>query len=264
MDVQNDLFDLTGRVAVITGGAGHLGRTMARVLANYGANIALVDRATEALESAAHDLPDDLVSTFTCDLQDEEARSELATRVKGNLGHADVLVNSAAFVGDSRLAGWVAPFAEQSIDTWRQALEVNLTAPFHLTQLFHPMLAASGHGTIVNISSIYGMLGPDMSLYEGTAMGNPAGYAASKGGLIQLTRWLATTLAPDIRVNCITPGGIERGQPKAFSDRYIARTPLKRMGRESDFDGALAFLASDASAYVTGQNLIIDGGWSAW
>lgn len=264
MDMRNDLFDLTGRVAVITGGAGHLGRTMARVLAGFGASVALVDRAKDALESAANELTAGHVRTFACDLRDGDARSELAVQIEAALGRTDVLVNNAAFVGDSQLTGWGVSFAEQSIDTWRQAIEVNLTAPFHLAQLFHPMLVASGRGAIINISSIYGILGPDMSLYEGTTMGNPAAYAASKGGLIQLTRWLATTLAPNVRVNCITPGGVERGQPEAFFNRYVARTPLKRMAQESDFAGAVVFLASDASAYVTSQNLVIDGGWSAW
>jgi NAD(P)-dependent dehydrogenase (short-subunit alcohol dehydrogenase family) len=264
MNAPDDLFDLTGRVAVITGGAGHVGRTMARALADRGAQVALVDRAQDSLERAAAETPQARLATYACNLQDEDERSELADRIRAELGRADVLVNNAAFVGDSRLTGWVVPFAEQTIDTWRQALEVNLTAPFHLAQLFHPMLAASGHGSIINIGSIYGMLGPDMALYEGTSMGNPAAYAASKGGLVQLTRWLATTLAPDVRVNCITPGGVERGQPEAFAARYVARTPLRRMARESDFAGAAVFLASDASAYVTGQNLVVDGGWSAW
>ncbi len=103
-----------------------------------------------------------------------------------------------------------------------------------------------------------------MSLYEDTAMGNPAAYAASKGGLTQLTRWLSTVLAPDIRVNCISPGGIARGQDEKFVKRYETRTPLKRMGKEEDMKGALLYLASDLSAYVTGQNLLVDGGWTAW
>jgi NAD(P)-dependent dehydrogenase (short-subunit alcohol dehydrogenase family) len=125
-------------------------------------------------------------------------------------------------------------------------------------------LRESGHGSVINVSSIYGVVGPNYGLYEGTALGNPGAYAASKGGVIQLTRWLATTLAPNVRVNCISPGGIERGQNEQFQDRYTALTPLKRMGREEDLKGAVAFLASDLSQYVTGQNLMVDGGWTAW
>ena len=117
---------------------------------------------------------------------------------------------------------------------------------------------------MINVGSIYGMVGPDMRLYEGTTMGNPAAYAASKGGLLQFTRWLATILAPEVRVNSITPGGVWRNQPEAFHERYKARTPLRRMAHEEDFKGAVAYLASDLSSYVTGHNLLVDGGWTVW
>ena len=170
----------------------------------------------------------------------------------------------AALVGTSDLKGWSTPFLEQNSDTWRLALEVNLTAQFVLTQACAEALAASGHGSVVNIGSIYGMGGPDMRLYENTTMGNPAAYAASKGGLLQLTRWLATVLAPDVRVNAITPGGIWRRQPEVFCARYATRTPLRRMATEEDLKGAVAYLASDLSAYVTGHNLVVDGGWTVW
>jgi NAD(P)-dependent dehydrogenase (short-subunit alcohol dehydrogenase family) len=144
------------------------------------------------------------------------------------------------------------------------ALEVNLTAPFILTQACAPMLTVSGHGSVINIGSIYGIVGPYKSLYAGTTLGNPAAYAASKGGLLQLTRWLATMLAPDVRVNAITVGGVWRNQPEDFHRRYKKKTPLNRMAVEEDLKGAVAFLASDLSAYVTGHNLVVDGGWTIW
>jgi len=117
---------------------------------------------------------------------------------------------------------------------------------------------------VILVSSIYGMVAPDWSLYRDTTMANPAAYGASKGGLIQLARYLATLMAPAVRVNALTPGGAWRGQPDPFHERYKARTPLRRMATEEDFKGAAAYLASDLSAYVTGQNLIVDGGWTAW
>jgi len=117
---------------------------------------------------------------------------------------------------------------------------------------------------MINISSIYGISGPDQRIYGGTSLGNPAAYAASKGGLLQLTRWLATTLAPDVRVNAITLGGVERDQPAKFQEAYIQKTPLRRMAIEEDVKGAVAYLASDMSAYVTGHNLVVDGGWTTW
>ena len=173
-------------------------------------------------------------------------------------------MNVAALVGSTALPGWACAFEEQRADTWRRALEVNLTGPFVLTQAAAPLLAASGRGSIINLGSIYGIVAPDPALYTGTSMGSPAAYAASKGGLLQLTRWLATMLAPRIRVNAISPGGVWRSQPDAFRTRYEARTPLGRMAREEDLAGAVAFLASDLSAYVTGQNLVVDGGFTAW
>lgn len=176
----------------------------------------------------------------------------------------DILINNAAFVATSGLDGWTCDFTGQSIDTWRRALEVNITAAFELSQGLVSLLRASGKGSIINVASIYGVNGPDYSLYAGTDMGNPAAYSVSKGGLIQLTRWLATTLAPSVRVNTISPGGVYRNQPQKFVDRYIARTPLRRMAVEEDFKGVTAYLASDLSIYTTGQNLLVDGGWSIW
>lgn len=174
------------------------------------------------------------------------------------------MLNNAAFVGTSGLTGWAEPFENQTVETWRRALEVNLTSVFHLSQLFTPALRRAEGSAIINIASIYGEHGPDWSLYDDTAMSNPAAYGASKGGLIQLTRWLSTTLAPDVRVNAISPGGVARGQPAVFADRYTDRTPLKRMAVEDDFRGAAAYLASDLSSYVTGHVLRVDGGWGAW
>jgi NAD(P)-dependent dehydrogenase (short-subunit alcohol dehydrogenase family) len=127
-----------------------------------------------------------------------------------------------------------------------------------------PLMEGCSGASIINIGSIYGLCGPDLSLYEGTEMGNPAAYAASKGGVIQLTRWLATVLAPEVRVNCLSPGGVLRNQPEVFIERYIRRTPLRRMAVEEDFKGAIAFLASDLSSYCTGQDIAVDGGWTAW
>lgn len=260
-----ELMNLAGRVGLVTGGAGHLGRTISETLAELGAAVAVLDK------SGSRVVADDLAARYgiptlgiDIDLADENAVRNVPEQVADALGGLDVLVNNAAFVGSSGLAGWVVPFEEQSVDTWRQAMEVNLTAVFGLSQAAVPFMAGKTCGSIVNVASIYGVLGPDWSLYEGTAMGNPAAYAASKGGLIQFSRWLATTVAPSIRVNAISPGGVERGQPEAFRQRYESRTPLRRMACEEDFKGVVAFLASDASAYVTGQNIIVDGGWSAW
>jgi NAD(P)-dependent dehydrogenase (short-subunit alcohol dehydrogenase family) len=198
------------------------------------------------------------------DLSDEEAVRSVPTTLVERFGRLDILVNCAALVGTSELKGWAVPFPEQRSDTWRLALEVNLTAAFVLVQACAGALATSGNGSVINMGSIYGMAGPDMGLYKDTPLGNPAAYAASKGGLLQLTRYLATVLAPRVRVNAISPGGVWRNQPEAFHQRYVSRTPLGRMATEEDLKGAVAYLASDLSAYVTGHNLVVDGGWTAW
>lgn len=262
-----ELMSLNGRVAVITGGAGHIAEAMAEALAELGASIVPVDLVQSKCEAVATALQETYgVETMplVLDLTNEKSLRSIPAAVVDRFGSLDILINSAALVGTSKLPGWATPFMEQSADTWRLALEANLTVPFILTQACAKALADSGHGSVINIGSTYGLVGPNLSLYENTAMGNPAAYAASKGGLLQLTRWLATVLAPKVRVNALTPGGVWRGQPEGFHQRYQALTPLGRMAREEDFKGAAAYLASDLSLYVTGHNLVVDGGWTAW
>jgi len=259
--------DLSGRVALITGGAGHIGGEAAAALAELGATVVLTDLDPDKTHEAAaaiaeaHGVP---AQGIAVDLADEALLRALPERIAGEFGGLNIIVNAAAFVGASDLAGWAVPFAEQSSETWRAALEVNLTAVFNLIQAAEPVLTRAGNASVVNIASTYGLIGPDMRLYEGTKMGNPAAYGASKGGLLQLTRWLSTVLAPDIRVNAVTPGGIWRGQPDVFVARYVEKVPLGRMGKEEDIKGAIAYLASDLSAYVSGENIVVDGGWTAW
>jgi NAD(P)-dependent dehydrogenase (short-subunit alcohol dehydrogenase family) len=187
---------------------------------------------------------------------------ELVEATTQHSGSLDIVVHAAALVGTSDLSGWSAPFEQQSLDTWNLALEVNLTSAFLLAQTAAPHFRSRRRGNIVFFSSIYGFLGPDPALYRGTSIGSPAAYFASKGGLEQLCRWLASILAPEVRVNCICPGGVERGQAVEFKDRYCSKTPLGRMATEEDFRGAIGFLCSDLSAYMTGQCLIVDGGLS--
>jgi NAD(P)-dependent dehydrogenase (short-subunit alcohol dehydrogenase family) len=262
-----ELMNLDGRVALVTGGGGHVGSAICEGLAELGAGIVVVDKDEQASQAVAARVSGKFgvgAVADVRDLGDEEAVRKCAEAARLTLGRLDILVNCAALVGTSELQGWAVPFHEQHADTWRLALEVNLTVPFLLTQACAPALAASRHGSVINVGSIYGVVGPDMRLYEGEDMGNPGAYAASKGGLLQLTRWLATVLAPGVRVNSITPGGVLRGQTPSFVERYVEKTPLGRMATEEDLKGAAAYLASDLSAYVTGHNLVVDGGWTAW
>ena len=258
---------LEGRVALVTGGGGYVGSAICEALAELGASIVVLDVDRDRCNATAGRVGDTYhVETLplVVDLAQSEELSTVPPSVLGRFGRLDILVNCAALVGTSKLKGWAVPFAEQDTDTWRRALEVNLTAPFALVQACSEALEVSGSASVVNIGSIYGMVGPHMALYEGADMGNPAAYAASKGGLLQLTRWLATVLAPKVRVNCVTAGGIRRGQPEPFHSRYVAHTPLQRMATEEDLKGAVAYLSGDLSSYVTGHNLVVDGGWTVW
>ncbi len=262
-----DLQRLDGRVALITGGGGHLGRAMGAALAELGAALMVVDRDAAAADAAADEiasLGSARPEAIGIDITEDGAPETLVRRAHDGFGRLDIIVNNAALTGASGLPGYAVPFAEQGLEAWRAALEVNLTAAFGIVHAARDALAEHGVGSVVNIASIYGLVGPNLNLYADTAMGNPAAYAATKGGLIQLTRYLATVLAPAVRVNAIAPGGVARGQDAAFVERYERLTPMRRMASEEDIKGAVAFLASDASAYVTGQVLAVDGGWTAW
>lgn len=261
----NKLSDLSGRTAVVTGAAGMIGRNITSVLMELGAFVITIDHpdaettsATEFFVNRGHKK----FNWVSCDLEKQDSREIMMSNILKQVGVVDILVNNAAFVASNSLEGWISNFEEQSIESWKRALEVNLTASFHLSQGFSGALRNSQNGSIINLGSIYGTIAPDYNLYKGTDMGNPAAYAVSKAGVIQLTRWLASTLAPDIRVNAISPGGVFRQQSDVFVKRYVESTPLRRMATESDLIGIIGYLASDLSAYVTGQNFIIDGGFS--
>jgi NAD(P)-dependent dehydrogenase (short-subunit alcohol dehydrogenase family) len=261
-----ELQSLKGRVALITGGAGHLGRMFGEVVAELGGAVVLVDFNEAVLDVAA-----ELSSRFgtrcegwVLDLGDHEAVGKLPEEIESSVGRLDILVNNAAFTGASKLYGWAVPFPQQGIEAWTAAMDINLLVPFLLAQKAAPLLAKGGVGSVVNIASIYGVAAPDFRLYEGTSLCNPAAYNASKGGLIQLTRYLATALAPSIRVNCISPGGIRRGQPSPFIQKYTEKVPLGRMAEEEDFKGIFQLLVSDLGSYITGQNFVVDGGMTVW
>jgi len=262
----NDLMDLRRKTILIVGGAGFLGSYMASALAEIGANIAISDRNAQK----GSEICDQLKSNFDVEarfyqvnlLNDAEV-AKIPTTVANDFGSLDSVIYAAAIVIDKYIPGWSEEFARQSSEQWRDALQINLTSAFTTIRESHPYLKASDLGTVINVISHYGLVAPDYSIYDGTEMTNPAAYAASKGGLLQLTRWLSSTMAPEVRVNAITPGGIFRNHGEPFLTKYKAKTLLGRMGKEEDFKGATVFLASQLSNYVTGQNIVIDGGLTA-
>ena len=264
MSTIKELSNLNGRVSIITGATGHLGKVISETLAELGSDLILIDRPESDFSTMISDLKPRWgveVETYSCDLELPNQRKELISSVVNSHKEINCLINNAAFVGTSELPGWSVPFGQQTSETFSRALEVNLTAVFDLAKGFSSILKNSKSANIINIASIYGMYAPDWDLYKGTDMNNPAAYGSSKAGLIQLTRWLSTQLAPQVRVNSISPGGIFRNQEKEFVKRYEAKTPLGRMATEDDLKGAISFLATDLSKYVTGQNLSVDGGW---
>lgn len=261
----HDLASIEGRLALVTGASGHIGQVAAETLLSLGANVILTDLHQEV--DADH--PGNLMHQYPercrfvpADLTNADQLEGLVVACSEDDAKVEILVHCAALVGTSSLRGWAGPFEEQSVETWRKALDTNLTTGFSLVQRLYPALGHQSRGTVVMISSIYSFLGPDYALYEGTDLGAPAAYFASKGGLDQLARWLAVTLAPNVRVNSICPGGIWRSQPDSFVSRYQAKTPLRRMATEGDLCGAIAFLCTDLSSYVTGHRLVVDGGYS--
>lgn len=264
----NKLINLNGHRSIITGATGGLGVQISHTLAELGSDLILIDRPGSSYDKLKNEIksnfPNIEIHIFDCDLEDESNRTPIFNEIKNTVDNINIIVNNAAFVGGSDLPGWNTSLEEQSLVTWRRAFEVNLTSIFHFSRDFSSMLKKSDNSSIINIASIYGFLAPDWSLYDDTGMGNPAAYSSSKGGLIQLTKWLSTNMAPEVRVNSISPGGINRNLPEKFVQRYERKTPLKRMGNDQDIKGVVAFLASDLSKYVTGQNIVVDGGWSAW
>jgi len=258
-----ELMNLSGRKALITGGAGHIGRAAAETLAELGAQVVLMDLEIAACKAEAEKIGHGAMA-FACDLaQEHDSRRTIRTAIE-QMDGLDILIHSAGYHGMSKTDGWAVPFEQQTLPAWEQAMRVNLNSAFVMSQEAQAAISSSGHGSIIFISSIYGVVAPDMSLYQGTKMANPAAYNASKGGLLQLMRFLASIMAPRVRVNAISPGGVWRNQPEIFRERYEKRTPLARMAIEEDIKGAVAYLAGDLSTYVTGHNLVVDGGWTAW
>ena len=265
-------FDLTGIVAVVTGGVGILGQTFCAALADHGAKVAVVDKNGAACSDFAAHLSTHFgpaCAGFDVDISDPSAIPPLVNAIEAELGPISVLHNNAATKGEQldRFFDTTETFLPE---VWREIMAVNLDAMFFMAREVGARMAARGGGSIIQTSSIYGVVGPYQRIYEGSEylgrpINTPAVYSASKAGVVGLTRYLATYWGDrGVRVNTLTPGGVSSGQNTTFDAKYSNRTPLGRMARRDDMAGALIFLASDASRYMTGQNIIVDGGLSAW
>ncbi len=264
-------FSLKDKVALVTGGVGLLGREHCRALYEGGARVVVADID----ESAARDFAGTLgerAMGVGLNVADMASAKSAQTRVEQAFGMVNVLVNNAAIndrFESPELALEQSSFEKYPLELWTKMLEVNVTGTFICSQVFGIPMAEAGKGSIINVASTYGVVAPDQGLYlrkNGERMFyKSAGYPATKGAVISFTRFLAAYWGEKgVRVNTLSPGGVENSQDKEFVDNYSVRTPLKRMASPRDYRGALVFLASDASNYMTGANLIVDGGWTAW
>jgi NAD(P)-dependent dehydrogenase (short-subunit alcohol dehydrogenase family) len=256
-----DRFSLQGRVALVTAGAGPLfGRSISTALAEAGATVITASRSMERNEQFAaemrqhgHD-----VHGLTFDQEDLASIDALHDQIQSKFGRLDVLVNSAL-----ARDGHVGAFQDQVPEAWEHAAKGDFAGLFRHCQRAVETMKKQGRGSIINIASIYGVVSNDPALYEGTAMLQPPTYNFMKAGMINFTRYLACYYGKaGVRANCISPGGYFNQQPEAFVRRYCERVPMGRMMGHEDLQGAVVFLASDASAYVTGANLLVDGGWT--
>jgi len=271
-----DKFNLEGRVAIVTGGAGQLGVEFCRTLAEAGAAVVVADLAQEAAEKTAQALRDSgyRSASFGLDVTRIESTRELVAETLKQFGRLDILVNSAAldpkFDPDATAKG-ITPgsFEDYPLEQWNAALTVNLTGMFLVTQAcVQPMLEQGKKGSIINICSTYGLNGPDQRIYikDGKRVAfKPVYYTTTKAGVMGFTKYLAAYYAgTEIRVNALTPGGVYNNHEEYFVKNYSAKTIMGRMAKKDEMNGALLYLASDASSYMTGNNVVVDGGWTAW
>jgi NAD(P)-dependent dehydrogenase (short-subunit alcohol dehydrogenase family) len=263
-----DLFRLDGKVAIITGAAGLLGEQHAIALSDLGATVVLTDLNLDIVQQRAASLSAGAgvpAIAMACDVTDRASWEAVLQRARKEFGRVDVLINNAAFTNQSRSANFSAPFPQFPVEDWNQILNVNLTGSFLGCQVIGEQMLAQKSGSIINLASLYGVVSPNHKMYPGTGISQPVAYSVSKAGVLALTRYLAGLWGETgVRVNCITPGGVFNDHKELFVERFSNLNPMSRMARKDEMRGAIVYLASDASSYVNGHNLVVDGGWTIW
>lgn len=267
---MTDFFSLKGKTAIVTGACGLIGTKHCEALAAAGANVVVVDMDQDKCQQVANRLGTGHLAIAT-DVTNKESLSAARDKILATYGHIDVLVNNAAIndmFENPLLAGQQSMFENYPVEMFRKSLEVNVTGVFLCSQVFGTPMAQQGKGSIINIASTYGIVGPDQSIYVNEQgeqnFYKSASYPATKGAVVNFTRFLAAYWGnKGVRVNTLSPGGVENGQDDFFNANYSRKTLLGRMAQPTDYQGAIVFLASDASNYMTGANLVVDGGWTA-
>lgn len=256
--MYKNIFSCKGKVAIITGGNGLIGKKIAAALDEFGAKVFIAD-IREKAPPITKDVTN--VEFIRFDITSEAIMSKALKSVTKRYGKIDIFINSAY----PRTKDWGNKLEKIPFESWKTNVNDHLGGYFLSSRVAAEAMKNSGGGTIINIASIYGIVGPDFSIYENTELTMPAAYSAIKGGIISFTKYLSTYYAKNnIRANVVSPGGIFDKQPESFVRKYIIKTPLGRMGCPDDVVGAVIFLSSDASSYITGQNIVVDGGWTAW
>lgn len=266
-----DFFDVADKVVIVTGGLGELGQRFSRALLERGAKVVIFDIGGGHALDRFSTVSKDSLAVIAVDVTKRASVEAGLARVNAKWGVPHALVNAAALdSAPNAPAEENGPFECYPESSWDQVIDVNLKGVFLCCQIAGRQMASAGRGSIINIGSIYGLVSPDQRLYEyrrarGAPFFKPIAYSASKSGLVNLTRYLATYWAErNVRVNLLTLGGVFNNQDPQFVQEYCARVPMRRMARNDEYNGAIVFLISEASAYMTGANLIIDGGWTAW
>jgi NAD(P)-dependent dehydrogenase (short-subunit alcohol dehydrogenase family) len=265
-----ELFSLKNKTAIVTGALGLIGKKHCEALAQAGANVVVADMDENAAAQFADSLGTQHLG-LKIDVTSEQSLKDARNKIIARYGTIDVLVNNAAIndmFENPGMAKELSAFENYPLDAFKKSLDVNVTGVFLASQVFGTVMAQQGSGSIINIASTYGVVGPDQTIYrdergEQTFYKSPV-YPVTKGAVVNFTRFLAAYWGnKGVRVNTLSPGGVENGQNEFFIQNYSAKTLLGRMANPADYQGALVFLASDASAYMTGANLIVDGGWTA-
>ena len=276
-------FSLKDKTAIITGGTGLLGSVYTHSLLSLGASVIIIDKKidkTRFIKNLVkeYNLTKEIINKIKfvkCDITNKKQIDKSFKKIRSNLKNLKVLINNASLVkqvGNDDLRDTYKPFLQMKQKDWEDFFSVDLTGTLLVTQKCIPFLRKNGGGSIINISSTYGILSPDQRIYESLSPKNskqkiekPIGYSISKSGVLNMTRFLATKFAEDkIRVNTLTLGGVYDNNPKTFVKSYSNKTPLRRMADKNEYAGPIIFLATDASSYMTGSNLVVDGGWSTW